>query len=87
MPTVAQRHGMGITFLCPVHFDHRLAVFFSNPLDGKPPVEGRSHLWRRSGDSFETLTLGPSIDASKHTHGHEVQTPCWHGFIQGGEIR
>lgn len=87
MPAPAKRHGMGITFLCPVHLDHRLAVFFSNPIDGGTAVEGREFLWRRKGDTFEALTLGPSIDASKHTHGHEVQTRCWHGTIENGEIR
>lgn len=36
-------------------------------------------LWHREGDSFETLTLTPSIDASRWG--------CWHGFITGGEVR
>jgi hypothetical protein len=36
-------------------------------------------LWHREGDSFETLTLTPSIDASHFGH--------WHGFITAGEIR
>lgn len=36
-------------------------------------------LWRRvSGDTFETLTLTPSIDASAWG--------CWHGFITNGRI-
>lgn len=35
--------------------------------------------WQRQGDTFETLTLAPSIDASRAGH--------WHGFIQNGEIR
>jgi hypothetical protein len=51
MPVPAQRHGMGVTFLCPVHMDHRLAVFFSNPIDGGPAVEGRKFLWRRTGET------------------------------------
>lgn len=36
-------------------------------------------LWTRTGDTFETLTLSPSVDASR--------SGCWHGFVQGGEIR
>lgn len=35
--------------------------------------------WQRSGDTFETLTLSPSIDASRAGH--------WHGFITNGEVR
>lgn len=35
--------------------------------------------WQRSGDNFETLTLSPSVDASKAGH--------WHGFITNGEVR
>lgn len=73
------RHGMGITFLCPHCREVRLAVFFANPVDGKFPADDATHLWQRSGEAFEDLTLSPSIDASRHGH--------WHGFIQNGEIR
>jgi hypothetical protein len=34
--------------------------------------------WQRAGNTFETLTLMPSIDASRAGH--------WHGFITGGEV-
>jgi hypothetical protein len=68
------RDGMGITFDCPVHRNHRLGVFFENPLDGQP-AQAHCLLWKRTGDTFETLTLAPSIQAS-----------CWHGFITGGEV-
>ncbi len=56
----------------------RLAVFFANPTDGKPPSDDHL-LWNRTGDSYETMTLSPSIDASASGH--------WHGFITSGEIR
>jgi hypothetical protein len=36
-------------------------------------------LWRRAGETFETLTLSPSVDASR--------AGCWHGFIRNGEAR
>lgn len=36
-------------------------------------------VWQRSGDTFDVLTLAPSVDASASGH--------WHGFVQGGEIR
>jgi hypothetical protein len=71
------RHGMGIQFFCPhcVKTDKPiyLAVFFANPIDGKPAAPASQHpapRWARSGDTFETLTLQPSIDASGHWHGH-----------------
>lgn len=35
------------------------------------------HLWTRTGEDFETLTLQPSIDASKAGH--------WHGNVTNGE--
>lgn len=86
----------GITFDCPVHTErctcchqrlqksHRLAVWFTNPVDGQPPQFGIAHLWQRDGDSFETLTLSPSIDASQHVVDGVV---CWHGSIKNGEIQ
>ncbi len=83
------RHGMGLSFLCPVHRDHRLAVLFANPVDGGVPAEIRPgcYAWHRTGETFDVLTLGPSIDASGSTHGTgAVETPCWHGFITNGEI-
>lgn len=33
--------------------------------------------WKRAGDTFETMTVTPSIDASASGH--------WHGFITNGE--
>jgi len=35
-------------------------------------------LWQRTGETFETLTLSPSVDASKSGH--------WHGHVTNGEI-
>lgn len=34
--------------------------------------------WQRTGDSFENLTLSPSVDASGAGH--------WHGFISEGNV-
>lgn len=36
------------------------------------------HLWSRQGDDFASLTLSPSIDASKAGH--------WHGNVTNGEV-
>lgn len=72
---------MAITFLCPHCRTVRLGVFFHNPMDGKPHTDDRDdqHLWMRVGDSFDNLTLTPSIDASGSGH--------WHGFVTGGELK
>jgi hypothetical protein len=60
---------------------------FANPTDGGEPITGYKHYWHRTGDGFESLTLGPSIDASDHgQHYDNIQTPCWHGFIRNGEV-
>ncbi len=57
----------------------RLYVPFANPIDGKPQFGSAGTYWQRTGDTFETLTLTPSVDASAFRH--------WHGFITAGEIR
>lgn len=35
-------------------------------------------LWQRQGETFETLTLSPSVDASASGH--------WHGWVRNGEV-
>lgn len=76
------RDGMGISFECPccrgTARTTRLAVFFANPIDGKPPSDDHK-LWARAGDSYDSMTLSPSIDASASGH--------WHGFIENGSVR
>lgn len=83
------RHGIGISFLCPCQsctakrtgdddhdFSLRVFVAFSNPLDGKPPLGDEHHLWQRTGETFETLQLSPSILVKGERRG------CtWHGFV------
>jgi hypothetical protein len=34
--------------------------------------------WQRTGDTFETISLSPSVDVSDSGH--------WHGFITNGEV-
>lgn len=74
------RHGMGVSFECPHCRTIRIGVFFSNPVDGKPPSDDfdAQHLWYREGTGFDDLTLSPSVDASGHGH--------WHGHIRDGEV-
>jgi hypothetical protein len=48
--------------------------------DGRPPYDTAppAVLWGRVGDTFETLTLIPSVDASASGH--------WHGHVRAGEV-
>lgn len=83
----------GVSFMCPVHThhcqtcnqllpeSHRLVVWFDNPVDGLPPEQTANVRWHREGDTFDTLTLNPSVDATGEYPG------CWHGFIMNGEIK
>lgn len=54
---------------------------FKNPLDGGPPDP--SAKWTRTGDTLETLTLSPSINADEQDHGTHKG---WHGHVQNGKI-
>lgn len=68
----------GIEFDCPTCKKERIWVPFSPTLKGEiiEPTPNRA-IWNRTGDTFETLTLTPSIDYNK-SH--------WHGFITNGEV-
>lgn len=84
------RRGLGMSFECPcpvcrlaAHegYAYRIVIAFSNPLDGGEPaadIVAGPH-WHREGDSFEDLSVTPSIDASHRGH--------WHGFISQGDVR
>jgi hypothetical protein len=79
---------VGVSFDCPCCAGAtRLAVPFE-PTFAFPGVEphgeGHTYLqpdphWKRAGDSFDNLTLTPSVDASKHGH--------WHGSIANGAAK
>lgn len=91
---VPRRDRIGIDFLCPCgkrqpigddpdDDSHRCFIPFKNPPDGGPPVYGSDEhpCWEREGDTFETLTLKPSIKRAREHGG------CgWHGFITNGEV-
>ncbi len=77
----------GITFLCPhCHATgQRLGIAFTNPISvGGFDVSkmawpgGQAHYWNREGETFDTLTLRPSINAEIVGH--------WHGHIVNGEV-
>jgi hypothetical protein len=83
------RDKCGIRFRCPCDecggAGAMIVVWFENPVDGGPTVPempyetetGLSSRWNRFGETFETLSLSPSIDASISGH--------WHGFVTNGK--
>lgn len=76
-----ERHGVGVLLDCPCGCDRQLYVPFANPLDGGPSVNDGHATWQRTGETFETLTLTPSILRMKEKGG------CgWHGFITDGQV-
>lgn len=84
------RSGMGLLFDCPVHGEAcPLAVWFENPVDGLPKVtrsgrDGKSW-WQREGETFEVLTLAPSIHVQDPQPDGSLRTH-WHGWIRSGEV-
>lgn len=74
------REGVALGFDCPCGCGQRCFIPFENPLDGGPatPTSSEHPLWKRTGETFETLTLTPSIQ--------RLDGCCWHGFITNGEI-
>jgi hypothetical protein len=51
-------------------------VPFANPIGPGPHVNEKG--WRRTGDTFDTLTLTPSI--------LRIGGCGWHGFVTNGEV-
>lgn len=75
-----RREGVGVHFDCPCgrpeEGDHSgVFVYVDPPLDGGAPVD---RAWKRTGDTFETLTLRPSIQ--------RIGGCGWHGFVTNGEV-
>lgn len=79
---------VGVTFVCPCcasrsGYRPRLGVLFREEID-RDRLPNTAHWcrpgekWHREGETFETLTLSPSIDASSDGH--------WHGFVRNGAI-
>lgn len=79
---VPERHGVGVSFDCPCgQCGVRGFIPFENPLDGGPPLHDERARWQREGDTFDTLTLRPSILRSRDKGG------CgWHGYITNGQV-
>lgn len=77
---VPERTGIGLIFDCPCgKCNTRAFVAFENPLDGGVPhISKGQPTWQRIGDTFDTITLEPSI--------LRVGGCGWHGYIRNGEI-
>lgn len=79
----------GMTFLCPHCKEITVIVYFKNPIGDGGPANVKN-LWVRVGETFDTLTLTPSINASKPPQPIETITvhveKHWHGFITNGEV-
>lgn len=89
-----RRHGIGLSFDCPCadcaakrvgnsddDYQLRQFVAFTNPIDGGAMFEPKHAHWQRAGETFDTLTLTPSIHSMKEKGG------CgWHGFITDGVV-
>lgn len=82
------RHICGVAFDCPCGCGKRRLITFKNPPgmgEGLGQIAGlrRSESgWERTGDTFETLTLRPSIWAKRDELRPEN---CdWHGFLTDG---
>lgn len=72
---VPLRERIGIRMNCPCGCGTPLCVTFTNPVDGQGPIGGTT--WERQGETFETLTLRPSVQ--------RVGGCNWHGYITDGE--
>lgn len=75
---VPWRRGVGMTLDCPCGCGERHYVAFIQPLDGGPALDDDGPRWSRTGDSFEALTLTPSLQKPDGCR--------WHGFITKGEV-
>jgi len=72
---VPRREGVALSFDCPCGCGSHVCLYLKPPLDGGPPLQ--EHAWERTGDTFDTITLRPSI----------LHHPCeWHGYITNGEV-
>lgn len=76
----------GLRFDCPHCRIQRLAIMFTPFIDPNgwlPKIGGEwatdGLRWNRIGDSFDVITLTPSINTEWAGH--------WHGFIEKGEVR
>lgn len=78
---VPLRERIGVAFDCPCG-QCGIPVFigFENPPDGRPAYSTHHALWKRTGETFDTLTLSPSILRS------HPGSCGWHGYVTNGLV-
>lgn len=72
----------GLSFLCPCGCGHRVMVMFQHSVGENKPIGERrysGHRWQATGNSFDDLTLRPSILRSNGCG--------FHGYITNGEVQ
>lgn len=84
----SRRYGVAVSFRCPCgkhprddeYETDRCVILLENPLDGLGRFDATTpgHYWTRTGETFETLTLTPSIQ--------RVGGCSWHGFVTNGDV-
>lgn len=81
----------GVHFDCPEgHEGCSHMIPFTPALDGTPAASfyPSGTQWQQTGDTFETLTLTPSIlmRPTVTTEGRVIDPCAFHGFVTNGEI-
>ena len=77
---VPYRDKIGIGFDCPCgKCGERAFIPFRNPVHGDDPIETENHTWERIGETFENMTLKPSIQRMGGCR--------WHGFLTNGVLK
>ncbi len=79
--SVPLQEEVGISFDCICGCGTRVFVMFAKDKEGKP-TRGNDPKWERTGETFEDLTLRPSIQRCKVN-----KLSCrWHGYVTNGEV-
>ena len=82
---VLRRGGIGLALDCPCGCGQGLFIPFANPIDGGPNEQPKG--WQRTGETFESLSLRPSVLRVKWKDASGAEHGCgWHGFITNGEV-
>jgi DNA-directed RNA polymerase subunit RPC12/RpoP len=71
-----EKRQVGLAIRCPNCGEARMA-FFKNPIGGGDSPKTQGHMWDRTGDTLETLSLTPSFRAIGH----------YHSWIKNGELQ
>ena len=76
---VPRREGVGLSFDCPCGgvCGQRPMLFLDPPMDGGALLPNTT-TWKRTGDTFEAMTLTPSL-----LRGAACK---WHGFLTNGVL-